>query len=56
MATKVKDKKKTVKEEIEELKEKLNNCIKCEDYEQAAILRDKIKKLEKSLNDRERGE
>ena len=56
VATKVKDKKKTVKEEIEELKEKLNNCIKCEDYEQAAILRDKIKKLEKSLNDRERGE
>lgn len=56
VATKVKDKKKTVKEEIEELKEKLNNCVKCEDYEQAAILRDKIKKLEKSLNDRERGE
>ncbi len=51
-----KSKKKTKNEEIAELKEKLNNCIKSEDYEQAAILRDKIKKLEKSLNDKERGE
>lgn len=54
--SKVKDKKKSIKEEINDLKEKLNNCIKCEDYEQAAILRDKIKKLEKNLSERERGE
>lgn len=51
-----KTKKKTKKEEIQELREKLNNCIKSEDYEQAAILRDKIKKLEKELDERERGE
>ena len=50
------NKKKTIKEEIAELKEKINECIKVEDYEQAAILRDKIKKLEKSINEKERGE
>lgn len=49
-------KKKSVKEEIAELKEKINACIKSEDYEQAAILRDKIKKLEKTLAEKERGE
>lgn len=52
----IKTKKKTVKEEIAELKEKINHCIQSEDYEQAAILRDKIKKLEKTLNEKERGE
>lgn len=53
---KTKSKSKSTKEEINELKEKLNNCIKCEDYEQAAILRDKIKKLERKLSEKERGE
>lgn len=32
---------------IEKLKSELNECIKNEEYEKAAILRDKIKKLEK---------
>ena len=50
------NKKKTVKEEIAELKEKINECIKTEDYEQAVILRDRIKKLEKTLIEKERGE
>ncbi len=51
-----KNEKLEVKDEIAKLKEELNNCIKCEDYEQAAILRDKIKKLEKRLDEKERGE
>ncbi len=57
--TKKNDKSVSLKEEIEKLKEDLNNCIKSEDYEQAAILRDKIKGLEKKLNskeEKERGE
>ena len=33
--------------EIENLKAKLKNCIAKEEYEKAAVLRDKIKKLEK---------
>lgn len=45
-----------VKEKIEELKNEIETCIKNEDYEQAAILRDKIKSLEKKLDERERGE
>ena len=49
---KSKDKKKSIEEVIAELKEKLEACIKSEDYEQAAIIRDKIKKLEKKLNDK----
>lgn len=32
---------------IDELKSKLNECIKNEEYEKAAMLRDEIKKLEK---------
>ncbi len=44
------------KEKIEELKAEIENCIKKEDYEQAAILRDKIKSLEKNLDEMERGE
>ncbi|MBQ9279519.1 MAG: UvrB/UvrC motif-containing protein [Clostridia bacterium] len=47
-----KEKKKSLEEVIAELKEKLASCIKSEDYEQAAIIRDKIKKLEKKLNDK----
>ena len=49
-------KKKTKKEELKALKEKLESCIKSEDYEQAAILRDKIKALEKTMDEKERGE
>lgn len=33
--------------EVEQLKNELNECIKKEEYEKAAVLRDKIKKLEK---------
>ena len=52
----VRKKESNVKEQIEELKQKIEQCIKTEDYEQAAILRDKIKSLEKKLDERERGE
>ncbi len=37
---------KTVDEEIAELKLKLNNAVEAQEYEQAAIIRDKIKELE----------
>ena len=33
--------------ELKKLKEELNTCIKNEEYEKAAVLRDKIKSLEK---------
>ena len=52
----VRKKQSNVKEQIEELKQQIEECIKTEDYEQAAILRDKIKSLEKKLDERERGE
>ena len=42
--------------ELEELKIKLAECIKKEEYEQAAIYRDQIKALEKELSPKERGE
>lgn len=45
-----------LKQEITMLKEEIEKCIKVEDYERAAILRDKIKILEKNLSERERGE
>ena len=52
-------KKKNIKEElkneIDKLREELAGCIKVEDYEKAAILRDKIKALEKTLAEKERG-
>lgn len=56
-----KNKEKSIEDEIEELKEKIEACIKSEDYEQAAIIRDKIKKLEnklksKNVKSKERGE
>lgn len=51
-----KDKDSDIKLDIAKLKEEIDKCIKIEDYEQAAILRDKIKILEKSLKERERGE
>ena len=54
--TAIPKKKKSVEELIAELKEKLESCIKSEDYEQAAIIRDKIKKLEKKSKEMERGE
>jgi len=41
-----------LKREIEKLKVKLNQAIKEEAYEKAAELRDKIRVLEKELNDR----
>lgn len=46
---KKKNAKKEAKEmsKIEKLKSELNECIKSEEYEKAAILRDQIKKLEK---------
>ena len=47
-----KDKKKSIEDIIAELKEKLESCIKSEDYEQAAIIRDKIKKLEKKITEK----
>lgn len=53
---KKKTEKSSVKNEIEQLKEKLEKCIKSEEYEEAAIIRDKIKVLEKKMNERERGE
>jgi len=34
--------------ELETLKDKLQRCIQAEDYEQAAVIRDKIKAIEKS--------
>lgn len=45
----VKAKESKVKEvsELEKLKSELNECVKNEEYEKAAVLRDKIKKLEK---------
>ncbi len=54
---KKKEKDTTLEDEIKVLKEKLEGCIKVEDYEQAAILRDKIRALEKTLEQRnlERG-
>ncbi len=36
---------KNIEDKISKLKEKLNECIKEEEYEQAAIIRDEIKKL-----------
>ena len=48
-----KTKKKT---KIEELKEKLQEYIKSEEYEKAAVVRDEIKKLEAKSSDIERGE
>ncbi len=42
--------------EIEKLKEELKELIKNEEYEKAAIIRDKIKKLESKQNEKERGE
>jgi protein arginine kinase activator len=39
------EKKKT---ELEKLKEELQECIKKEDYEKAAKIRDKIKEIEKN--------
>ena len=50
--TTCKAKKKT---KIEELRELLNECIKKEEYEKAAVIRDEIKKLE-TKKDIERGE
>ena len=44
------------KGEIDKLKEELQECIKKEEYEKAAEIRDKIKKLEKKENNIERGE
>ncbi|MBR3888751.1 MAG: UvrB/UvrC motif-containing protein [Clostridia bacterium] len=52
---KKKDVKEDLKTEIEKLREELAGCIKVEDYEKAAILRDKIKALEKTLAEKERG-
>ena len=37
---------KTVEEEIAELKEKLNEAVLAQEYEQAAVIRDKIKEME----------
>lgn len=45
-----------VKEQIEALRKEIDECIKIEDYEKAAILRDKIKVLEKKEINMERGE
>ncbi len=42
--------------ELEELKKKLADCIKKEEFEQAVVYRDKIRALEKELSPRERGE
>ena len=44
------------KNKIDELKEKLQECIKNEEYEKAAIIRDEIKKLEAKENEIGRGE
>lgn len=46
--TKVKTKKKNInkKEQVEELKKQIQELIKQEKYEEAAIIRDKIRKLE----------
>ncbi len=44
------------KSELEKLKDELKECIQKEEYEKAAVIRDKIKKLEKNLNEKERGE
>ena len=44
------------KVELQELKKELEECIKKEEYEKAAVLRDKIKLLEKELSPKERGE
>lgn len=56
--SKTKNKNNDIKSEIAKLKEKLESCIKSEDYEQAAILRDKIRKLESKIKEKniERGE
>ena len=48
--------KKSIKELIEDLKEELKLCIQKEEYEKAAVIRDKIKELEKELTPKERGE
>lgn len=44
------NKKLTVKEKIELLKKELSDCIKVENYEKAATIRDEIKKLEKEID------
>ena len=49
-------KKSKVKSEIEKLKEKLQEYIKNEEYEKAAVVRDEIKRLEAKQNEKERGE
>lgn len=46
------NKKLKVDEEIEQLKEELKNCIEKEEYEKAATIRDKIRKLEAKNNER----
>lgn len=53
--TKKKNVKEELKIEIEKLREELAGCIKVEDYEKAAIIRDKIRALEKTLEEKERG-
>lgn len=41
-------------DKIKKLKEELEECIRKEEYEKAAVIRDEIKKIEKQLEDRER--
>lgn len=46
------EKKVEKKTELEKLKEELQDCIKKEEYEKAAKIRDKIKEIEKNNNER----
>lgn len=51
-----KSKDKKEKTELEKLQDELKACIEKEEYENAAIIRDKIKKIESNSKDEKRGE